>query len=79
MPTILNIFGLRFYFYSREHAPIHVHVESSDGVAKFAIEQEVTLIENKGVKPKDIKLAESILEENKENLIDAWNLYFGVE
>jgi len=25
MPTLLNIFGLRFYFYSDEHLPIHIH------------------------------------------------------
>lgn len=27
MPTVLLAFGLRFYFYSGEHQPIHVHVE----------------------------------------------------
>lgn len=37
MPEILRIFGLRFYFYSREHEPIHVHVKSADGKAKFDI------------------------------------------
>lgn len=79
MPTILNLFGLRFYFYSREHLPIHVHVESGDGVAKFNIDTEVVLIENKGLKSKDVKLAESILEENRENFVHEWSLYFGKE
>lgn len=79
MPTILNLFGLRFYFYSREHQPIHVHVESSDGIAKYEIEQEVKLLENKGVKPKDLKLAEAILEDNRENLVNEWNKYFSEE
>lgn len=37
MPEILRIFGLRFFFFSREHEPIHVHVESADGKAKFNI------------------------------------------
>lgn len=27
MPEILRMFGMRFYFYSREHEPIHVHVK----------------------------------------------------
>ena len=35
MPEILRIFGLRFFFFSREHEPIHVHVESADGKAKL--------------------------------------------
>jgi hypothetical protein len=46
MPTLLRIFGLRSFFWSREHKPIHVHVESSGGIAKFEIETVVQLIEN---------------------------------
>lgn len=76
MPTILIIFGIRFYFYSREHEPIHVHIETGDGKAKFEIEAEVCLIENKGIKMKDIRLAESILEENRENFVNEWNKFF---
>jgi hypothetical protein len=37
IPTILDVFGLRFYFYSEEHEPIHVHVENDDGRAKYAL------------------------------------------
>ena len=47
MPEILRIFGLRFYFYSREHEPIHVHVKSADGKAKFDIIPEgIVLVYN---------------------------------
>lgn len=77
MPTILNLFGLRFFFYSREHEPIHIHVQSQDGIAKFVIEDNVVLVENKGLKPKDLKLAESVLEENKENFKLEWKRVFG--
>ena len=78
MPEILRIFGLRFYFYSREHEPIHVHVKSADGKAKFDILPEgILLVYNKGMKPKDIKCAEMVLEENKELAIAKWNEYFG--
>ena len=55
MPTILLAFGLRFYFYSDEHLPIHVHVENADGRAKFALEPSIELIKNEGMKPKDLK------------------------
>ena len=34
MPTILFFFGLRFFFYSDEHLPMHVHVKNGDGKAK---------------------------------------------
>ena len=69
MPTLLTIFGLRFYFYLRDHEPIHIHIQNGDGEAKFEIEKEIKLVYNRGLKPKDIRLAESILEENKENFI----------
>lgn len=38
MPTILNIKGYRFFFYSNEHLPIHIHLEKGDATAKFILE-----------------------------------------
>lgn len=78
MPEILRIFGMRFFFYSREHEPIHVHVKNADGIAKFAImPEEIILVKNEGIKIKDIKAAEMVLEENKELAIEKWKEYFG--
>ena len=72
------MFGMRFYFYSCEHEPIHVHVKSADGKAKFEILPEgIVLVKNEGIKTKDIKAAEMVLEENKELAIEIWNEYFG--
>jgi len=72
MPEIIRLFGLKFYNYTRDHFPPHVHVVSQDGEAKFLVDNEVVLIENCKMKPKDIKLAESIIEENKDLIINAW-------
>ena len=78
MTEILRMFGMRFFFYSREHEPIHVHVKGADGKAKFDILPEgIVLVKNEGLKPKDIKAAEMVLEENKELAIEKWNEYFG--
>lgn len=76
MPTLFILFGLKFSFYSNEHLPIHIHVRNADGEAKFEIE-EVKLISNKGLKPKDLKLAEAIIEENKKIIIKKWKEYHG--
>ncbi len=73
MPTILLAFGLRFYFYSEEHLPIHVHVENSDGRAKFALEPDVTLIKNEGMKSKDLKKAKVLCETFKEDFVAKWH------
>ena len=78
MPEIFRMFGISFFFYSREHEPIHVHIRNADVRAKFIVLPEgVRLVETKGIKQKDLKLAEAILEENKELAISEWNKYFG--
>ena len=79
MPTLLFIFGLRFYFYSEEHLPIHIHihihVQNSDGKAKIDVETCMVL-ENRGIKPKDLKRATDAVLLYKEDIIKAWNEYF---
>lgn len=75
MPELFRFFGLRFAFFSNDHPPIHVHVRSSDGTAKFEV-NPVLLIENKGLKPKDLKLAEALILENEELIINRWNDFF---
>ncbi len=68
---------MKFYIYTRDHQPPHVHVVSSDGSAKFAIEDEIRLVENAGMKSKDLKMAESIIKENKENILREWVKIYG--
>ena len=77
MPTILVIFGLRFYFYADEHLPIHVHIENSDGKAKIILEPNINLIENNGIKPQDIKRAINIANEYREEFIEKWKEFHG--
>ena len=77
MSELFRMFGMRFLFWSREHEPIHVHVENADGEAIFNILPDgISLNENYKIKPKDLKLAESILEENKDLIIFKMKEYF---
>ena len=75
MPTIIFLFGLRFFFYSEEHLPIHIHVPNGDGRAKIII-ANMEVVENNGIKPKDLKKAIAIIEEYRDEIIKAWNEYF---
>jgi hypothetical protein len=75
MPTLFRAFGLRFFFYSNEHEPIHLHVRNADGEAKFDVER-MEWLETRGLKNKDLKLAESLIEENKDLIISAWHNNF---
>ena len=75
MPELFRLFGIRFFFFSNEHLPIHVHIENADGDAKFEI-KPVKLVNNNCIKNKDLKLAESIIEENEELIEKRWKEYF---
>ena len=57
--------------------PIHVHLENADGLAKIALEPEIKLVENNGIKAKDIKRAMNIVEEYKEEFIEKWKEFHG--
>ena len=75
MPTILFVFGLRFYFYSDEHLPMHIHVKNGDGKAKInAVTLEI--MENNGIKPTDLKKAIDIVKQYQDDIIRVWKEYF---
>jgi hypothetical protein len=76
MPTVLDLFGLKFIIFTADHQPPHCHVRSTNGSAKFEIKDGVRLIEST-LKPKELKLAEYVLEENLENIQEAWKKYHG--
>jgi hypothetical protein len=80
MPLIFSFFGLRFAFYSNDHLPIHIHVVrgkgASDESAVFQVSPEIKLVENHGLKPAELKMAEIVIEENKEMIIEKWNDFF---
>ena len=75
MPTVLFLFGLRFFFYSEEHLPIHIYVQSGDGRAKIDV-MTGRVLDNNGVKPKDLKKAIETVNMYKQEIIKAWNEYF---
>ena len=76
MPELFRFFGMKFFFYSMEHLPIHVHVRNADGVAKFEIDP-LRLVENKGMKPKDLLLAQQLIQDKKEEIIAKWKHFHG--
>ena len=75
MPTIFELFGLRFFFYSDEHAPIHVHVVKGDDDAKISLEPSIDVVYNRGLKAKDLKRALQLAEMYKDDIIELWNKY----
>ncbi len=79
MPTIFRFFGMQFYFWSSEHEPIHIHVRKGRALAKFTVEPAVELVESKGFKPQELKLAETIIEENRDIVVEFWKKWFNTQ
>jgi len=76
MPTIFFYLGMRFHFYSNDHLPIHVHVSVDNSEARFQVYPEIKLVENKGLKSRELRWAEVAIEENREIIIARWKDHF---
>ena len=75
MPTVFDIFGLRFFFFSEDHAPVHVHVVKGDDEAKIAIDPEIQVVYNHGLKAQDLKRALKLAKMYKNEIVEVWNQY----
>ena len=51
-PTVFRDGPFRFFFFSREEARLHIHVESPEGEAKFWIEPKIELARNHSSAPR---------------------------
>lgn len=75
MPTLFYLFGYRFFFWSNEHDPVHVHVSKGDAEAKYNI-YGPELVYNHGFKKNELRMIESIIEENQEVIELRWKENF---
>ncbi|EMS34753.1 hypothetical protein C943_03440 [Mariniradius saccharolyticus AK6] len=75
MPTVLNVFGYRFFFYSNDHDPPHIHVEKGNATAKFLL-RPIELVKSKGFGAKDLKEIRKFIELYQLTLERSWNEYF---
>ena len=77
MPTILRVGPYRFFFYASDrNEPVHIHVEREDNVAKFWLDP-VRLQTSGGFNRLELKRIRAIIDENQQELMEAWDEYFG--
>jgi len=77
VPTVFSQDGFRFFFYSNDHKPIHIHVRYQDGEAVFDVEEGVDLRESYGLKVSALSKAEELVGAHRELIIEKWHEYFG--
>lgn len=76
MPSVFEKEGFRYFFYSNEHMPEHVHVKNASGKAKFDISDGVQLVESRGMKIQELKRAQEIAEEEVDVIRRSWHEFF---
>jgi hypothetical protein len=77
MPTVFKIGPYRFFFYAGDrNEPQHIHIESSDKIAKFWLDP-IRLQYSYGFNRKEIGHIQKLIYKNKAKLMEAWNDYFG--
>ena len=77
MPEVFRFYGFSFFFYSKEHEPLHIHVEGKDGCAKFdLVDDDFVMVEKMNIKANDLKRIKEVIADNKDIIIHRWNEYF---
>lgn len=77
MPKVFEKDGYRFFFYSNERRPIHVHVRHGDGEAVFDVEESVELRESQDMKLRELAKAQRLAEENRHLILEKWHEHLG--
>ena len=76
MPTLLYLFGLRFFFYMDEHLPVHVHVSYGGSKAKIALEPKVEVVYNHGLKEQELRKAIETCNTYRHDFLAEWHKRF---
>jgi hypothetical protein len=76
MPTVFELFGYRFFFYSNENnEPMHIHVDKGGAKAKYWI-SGIAEVYSYGFKARERRDIKKLVIENADKIIEHWNNFF---
>ena len=78
-PIVFRDKGFRFLFFSNEGSPrepLHVHVRSADGDAKYWLKPAVGLADSSGFDARTLRELAQVVESNALLIEGAWNEHF---
>jgi hypothetical protein len=77
MPTVMNVSGYRFFFYSLEGAePPHIHVERDRYAAKFWL-NPVQFAGSRGFRSHELNRIRALVIEHRATFMEARHDHFG--
>jgi hypothetical protein len=75
MPTVLRVEGFRFFFFSDEHLPKHIHIEKGSSYARVELDS-LKITDSYNLNSKELKKLLKIVQNNRSKLKRSWNEYF---
>ena len=77
MPTVLRVGRYRLFFFSNEGLePAHIHVKAGGDEAKFWLNPP-SLAANYGFNVRELNDILRIVEDHRDELVEAWNDHLG--
>lgn len=79
MPVVFRYKSYRFFFFSNEgnpREPIHIHMEGSDGEAKFWLYPDVRVASSAGFSRSMLAELITVIETQRELIQEAWHEHF---
>jgi hypothetical protein len=77
MPKVFEKDGYKFFFYSNEHRPVHIHVRHGGGEAVFDVEENVELRESQDMKVSELSRAQQLAAESRQLILERWHEHLG--
>lgn len=77
MPVVFEKDGYKFFFYSNEHEPAHVHVRHGEGEDVFEVEVGIELRESQKMKMSELRKALKLARENRDLILEKWHEHLG--
>jgi hypothetical protein len=73
MPKILEVNGYKFYLYTDDHLPVHVHVWKGGSEAKIVLVPGIMIKDNYGFKSQELKQIIDVVDEYYDFIIEKWH------
>ena len=75
MPTVFRYEGYRFFFFSDDHLPRHVHIEKGDSYVRIEL-SNLKVTDSYHISQKEIRKLQKLVESKRDILKGAWDEYF---
>jgi uncharacterized protein YpmS len=78
VPEIFRFRNIRFFFYSRDHKPIHVHIKHAENSVVINVDT-LEVRDNHGFSTRELNLLKAKVSEHADLIKEMWNEHFEKE